>query len=222
MGQGGPRAPDEHLLRASRYGQVSHHLDHQSTAGHRVAQVGGAIAAALADTGARVLLVQADLHETAQPPLLDEQGEESAGLAAYLSGATPAESAIWRDTSSGVDVVPAGFEPTNADDLLHSEAFATLLDDVAKRYEFVLVTTPPRLAARTPPLSPLVATARCWSSPPARRSLSCSPRETQLQRVDAHVLGVGSPGLRTGIGQEASPDVAALARSLGCRPRPCR
>ena len=155
-----------------------------------LAQLGGDVAAALADTGARVLLIQADLHDSRQPPLLNGQGDESAGLAAYLSGATPAEGAIWRDTSSGVDVVPAGFEPANAADLLHSEAFATLLDDVATRYEFVLVTTP----ATSRGTDAAAVAARCDGTVlvVTTRTKEAQVRATgdQLGRVDAHILGV--------------------------------
>lgn len=154
----------------------------------RLPQIAGDVAAALVDAGARVLLVQADLHLSVQTPLLE--ADDQPGLGDYLVGDSNEEAVIHHHDASGVDVVPAGSSPTNPADLLHSEALATLLQKAAQHYDFVLVTTAATsfgtdaaaVAARCD--GALVAVARRVTT---RRAVRAAV--TQLERVDAPVLG---------------------------------
>ncbi len=82
--------------------------------------------------------------------MFDQHAEMATGLTDYLEGASTEEEAIRHDDESGIDVIAAGNHSANAADLLHSQPFATLLENAAKRYDFVLVNAPAMSAARTP------------------------------------------------------------------------
>jgi capsular exopolysaccharide synthesis family protein len=164
------------------------------TAPHRVGElprIGGAVAAALADTGGNVLLVEADLDEPPDARVFDQYADSSSGLSAYLAGESTEEEAVQHDHASGLDVVAAGDPPGNGADLLHSQAFATLMENAAKRYDFVMVNTP----AMSVGTDAAAVAARCDRAllvavlGRTREAQLLDARE-QLLRVDASLLGV--------------------------------
>lgn len=154
-----------------------------------VPQLSSAVARALADTGARVLLVEGDLldHRLADLLGLEAQG---AGLTDYLAGAGTVDDVTRKHTASGVDVVVAGTSPANPADVLHSPALGRLVEDAAQRYDFVLVTAPPTtvgtdaaaLAARCDGV--LLTVVRVRTTRP-----EVLAARTQFERVHAPVLG---------------------------------
>ncbi len=72
-----------------------------------VPQTASAVAAALVDTGWRVLLVEGDLHEPRLASLLGLDAG-AAGLTDYLGGTSTLDEVTRRHDASGVDVVVAG------------------------------------------------------------------------------------------------------------------
>ncbi|MGO1174266.1 MAG: polysaccharide biosynthesis tyrosine autokinase, partial [Actinomycetaceae bacterium] len=101
------------------------------------------LAASLADTGARVLLIDADLR---RPSVADYLGlEGGVGLTTVLIGRASLEDVVqpWRDSS--LDVLPTGQIPPNPSELLGSTAMKELLDEATSRYDAVLLDSPPIL-----------------------------------------------------------------------------
>ena len=101
------------------------------------------LAMALADTGARVLLVDGDLRN---PSVARSMGlEGGVGLTTILIGAATVDDVVqqWRDTS--LYVLPAGQVPPNPSEILGSESMATLFDHLTKEFDYVLVDSPPVL-----------------------------------------------------------------------------
>jgi succinoglycan biosynthesis transport protein ExoP len=153
-------------------------------------RIGGAVSAALAGTGDRVLLVEADLDEPSDARVFDQYVDSSLGLSAYLAGLSTEDEVIRHDDASGIDVVAAGDPPVNPADLLHSQAFATLMENAAKRYDFVLVNTP----AMSVGTDAVAVAARCDGAllvvvrGRTREAQLLDARE-QLRRVDAPLLG---------------------------------
>jgi capsular exopolysaccharide synthesis family protein len=101
------------------------------------------LAMALADTGARVLLVDGDLRN---PTVAKSMGlEGGVGLTTILLGAATVDDVIqqWRDSS--LHVLPAGQIPPNPSEILGSEPMETLFDHLTKEFDYVLVDSPPVL-----------------------------------------------------------------------------
>lgn len=101
------------------------------------------LAIALADTGARVLLVDGDLRN---PSVAKSMGlEGGVGLTTILLGAATVDDVVqqWRDSS--LSVLPAGQIPPNPSEILGSEPMETLFDHLTKEFDYVLVDSPPVL-----------------------------------------------------------------------------
>jgi polysaccharide biosynthesis transport protein len=103
-------------------------------------------AAALAETmaggGSRVLLVDADMR---RPRVHKVFGLQSggAGLSSLIVGEGTLPAAIVPSGVPNLDVLPCGPVPPNPAELLHTSAFAALLDDMARRYDRVVIDSPP-------------------------------------------------------------------------------
>ena len=101
------------------------------------------LAVALADTGARVILIDADLR---QPSIAEYIGiEGSVGLTTVLIGRAEVEDVAQPFGTSTLDVLPTGPIPPNPSELLGSPAMAGLLDRLTATYDMVLLDSPPLL-----------------------------------------------------------------------------
>lgn len=99
------------------------------------------LARAMADSGARVLLVDGDLRH---PSVANTMGlEGSVGLTTILLGRAALDDVAqqWGETS--LYVLPAGEIPPNPSELLGSTAMEVLFDEFTRLYDFVLVDSPP-------------------------------------------------------------------------------
>ena len=101
------------------------------------------LAMALADTGARVLLVDGDLRNPSVARTMGLEG--GVGLTTILLGAATVDDVVqqWRDSS--LYVPPAGQIPPNPSEILGSEPMETLFDHLTKEFDYVLVDSPPVL-----------------------------------------------------------------------------
>jgi capsular exopolysaccharide synthesis family protein len=101
------------------------------------------LAVSLADTGARVILVDADLR---QPSIAEYAGIEGAvGLTTVLIGRAEVEDVIQPFGATRLDLLPAGQIPPNPSELLGSVAMADLLERLSASYDMVLLDSPPLL-----------------------------------------------------------------------------
>lgn len=101
------------------------------------------LAASMADAGARVILIDADLR---RPSIAKYTGVEGrAGLTSILIGRAELDDVTqpWRDTS--LTILPSGPVPPNPSELLGSAAMSALLTTLAASYDVVLLDTPPLL-----------------------------------------------------------------------------
>lgn len=101
------------------------------------------LAASLADAGARVLLIDADLR---RPSLAEYLGLEGAvGLTTVLIGRAEIGDVVQPVGKSTLDVLPAGQVPPNPSELLGSPEMAKLLEHATETYDMVLLDSPPLL-----------------------------------------------------------------------------
>lgn len=104
------------------------------------------LAVALANSGRRVLVIDADLRNP-QVSSLFSGVNPSLGLTSVLSGAERLDSVIqpWSPRkwdAQPIDVITAGSPAEGASELLGSSSMTGLLDEVSSRYDLVLVDTP--------------------------------------------------------------------------------
>ncbi len=101
------------------------------------------LAVSLADTGARVILVDADLR---RPSIAEYLGiEGGVGLTTVLIGRAEVEDVVQPLGKTSLDLLPAGQIPPNPSELLGSMAMADLLERLSASYDMVLLDSPPLL-----------------------------------------------------------------------------
>ena len=106
------------------------------------------LAMALAQSGKRVLLVDADLRRPNVHTLFRMTPE--IGLTEVLAGEIEALNAIRPTTIDGLSVITAGQIPANPAELLSSPRLHRTLRDLRDEYDFVFVDAPPMLAVSDP------------------------------------------------------------------------
>jgi capsular exopolysaccharide synthesis family protein len=113
------------------------------------------LAAALAQNGARVLAIDADLR---RPTVHQHFGlAKTPGLSDLIVGKCKPSEAVQTTQYKGLHVLPCGYIPPNPAELLGSMAMKDILVGLREHYEWVLIDTPPVLAmADTPVICPLV------------------------------------------------------------------
>lgn len=103
------------------------------------------VAASLAENGARVLLIDADLRH---PSVANKLGlEGGAGLAHVLSGQASVKDVVQRYWKPNLHVMPAGPKPPNASTLLNSDTMRELIRQALLQYEYVIIDTSPMIVA---------------------------------------------------------------------------
>ncbi|MEJ2801455.1 polysaccharide biosynthesis tyrosine autokinase [Comamonadaceae bacterium PP-2] len=102
-------------------------------------------AAVLAAGGKRVLLIDADMRKGYINQFfgLDREG----GLSNLLVGAIDASKAIRHNVLPNLDILPTGTFPPNPAELLMSDAFAKILNEISVGYDMVVIDTAPVLVA---------------------------------------------------------------------------
>ena len=101
------------------------------------------LAVSLADAGAKVLLVDADLRRPSVSEYLGLEGQ--VGLTTVLIGKASVEDVVQRWANSTLDILPAGQVPPNPSELLGSPAMKALLEATMNSYDTVLIDSPPVL-----------------------------------------------------------------------------
>jgi len=101
------------------------------------------LAVSLADTGARVILIDADLR---RPSIAEYMGiEGQVGLTTVLIGRADVKDVVQPFGTSSLDLLPAGQVPPNPSELLGSAAMGSLLERLSASYDMVLLDSPPLL-----------------------------------------------------------------------------
>jgi capsular exopolysaccharide synthesis family protein len=181
-----------------------------------------------ADSGSRVLLVEADLR---RPALASIEGlHRLPGLAELLSGQSTLDGALQQvgDPSHpelaarSLDVIVGGNAPSNPVEVLKSPNMAKLLEEVSVRYDLVVVDAPPLpLLADPIPLITLAGGVLVVAELGKVTRDDVARLLDQLRSLDAHVLGVVANRAPRGRDQRYSgyyrSDQGSLLRRFGRR-----
>ena len=99
------------------------------------------LAISIAQTGKKVLLIDADMRRPTIARLLVEKA--SPGLSEVLLGEVTNEEAVHPSVYPNLDILFSGEIPPNPSEILSGESFAALIEASADKYDYILVDTPP-------------------------------------------------------------------------------
>ena len=102
------------------------------------------LAAVLAQTGQKVVVIDADMRKGHMHRFFDNRNDE--GLSDYLSGQKEQETVIQTTKMENLAFIPRGQVPPNPSELLMHNRFKSLMKSLSGQYDIVLVDTPPILA----------------------------------------------------------------------------
>jgi len=139
---------------------------------------------AMADAGQKVLILDADFRRPNQHKLF-EIDADACGVTDVLAG-EDLKDAIKHTDIDRLDVLPCGQIPPNPSEILHSQAFSTLLEKLSERYDHVLVDAPPVL----PVADARILGAMCDAAILVVHTQKSSRKPTQ--RAVESLLGVGT------------------------------
>ena len=106
------------------------------------------LAQAMAQTGSRVLVIDADMRKPTQHKLF--RINNNVGLSRLLGGFGDIEESIHHGVSPGLDLISAGPIPPNPSELLGSKQLQDLLDKLSTSYDFIFIDTPPMRVVTDP------------------------------------------------------------------------
>ena len=101
------------------------------------------LAFTLAESDAKVLLIDCDLRNPTLRRLLRVHPDYREGLTALLAGTASMEDCIFKYPKMKCDVILAGTTPPNPVELLSSPQMQELLDKLSDHYDYIICDTPP-------------------------------------------------------------------------------
>jgi polysaccharide biosynthesis transport protein len=147
------------------------------------------LACVLAETGARVLLVDADLRRPTVATSLGIEG--GAGLTTALVGHAAWQDVVQEWGAAGLSVLPSGPVPPNPAELLGSPAMQRLIDRMRSGYDYVVIDTAPLLAVTDGVVLSRIVDGTLVVANAARvRRAQLAESLDALTRVGSRVLGV--------------------------------
>jgi succinoglycan biosynthesis transport protein ExoP len=148
------------------------------------------LAIAFAQTGTRVVLVDADLR---RPALADVLGLRSTvGLSAVVAEDLPVEAALqtWRDDLP-LEVLASGWQPSDPSELLESDRLAEVLEALAERADLVILDAPALLpVADAAILARLTSGVLLVASFASTQADHLKAAARSIAEVDGQLLGV--------------------------------
>ena len=99
------------------------------------------MAALIAQTGKKTLLIDFDLHKPRVHEAFDM--DRGAGLSGYLIGQLPWTAAVKPSDIPDLDIITSGPIPPNASELVINDRTDVLIAEARKVYDFVVIDTPP-------------------------------------------------------------------------------
>ncbi|HAR4106833.1 TPA: polysaccharide biosynthesis tyrosine autokinase [Staphylococcus aureus] len=99
------------------------------------------VAITYAQAGYKTLVIDGDMRKPTQNYIFNEQNNN--GLSSLIIGRTTMSEAITSTEIENLDLLTAGPVPPNPSELIGSERFKELVDLFNKRYDIIIVDTPP-------------------------------------------------------------------------------
>jgi polysaccharide biosynthesis transport protein len=100
---------------------------------------------AWAQSGKKVCIVDCDLRKPTVHDIFSLK--TTLGLSTLLAGRSTLDNTIQHTSVNGLDVLPCGPVPANPSEILNSQEFGTTLENLADRYDIVLLDSSPVMSA---------------------------------------------------------------------------
>ncbi|HWP39621.1 MAG TPA: polysaccharide biosynthesis tyrosine autokinase, partial [Tepidisphaeraceae bacterium] len=147
------------------------------------------LAIAMAQAGNRILLLDADFRKPAQHRIFEL--DKTQGLSSVLAGQASLGQVIRQTPIAGLHVLPCGPIPANPSEILNSQTFADLLQELCGQYDHVLLDSPPVM----PVTDARILAASCDATLLALRAERSTRKgalytRDMLRDVGANILGV--------------------------------
>ncbi len=157
------------------------------------------LAVTMAQSGRRVLLIDADLRRPRVAKIFGIDSE--IGVAAVVAGKAEIDDAIQAGPVANLSILPGGKRPSNPAEILSSQRFHNMIDMLRDKFDVIIIDTPPLLAVSDPGavagiVDGVVMTMRLRRNvkPLAARAKSI------LESVGANLLGVVINGVSSEAG----------------------
>lgn len=151
------------------------------------------LAAAIAQLGRKVLLIDADMRSPSQHHLW--QLNNTVGLSEVLVGQAQFNNTACQ-VMDNLDILPAGVRPPNPLALLDSKRMASLIEDFSSQYDFVIIDAPPfLLAAEALTVSKMTDGILFVARPGVIDSKNAASAQEILERSGQNVLGLVVNGI---------------------------
>lgn len=184
------------------------------------------LAIALAETGARVVLVDGDLR---LPRVADYMGVEGGvGLTDVLIGRAELVDVLQQWGTGKLFVLPSGRTPPNPSELLGSQAMQRTLEALSDAFDYVLVDAPPLLLVTDAAvISRFTSGVLMVAASGTTKKPQLTAAVEKLQAIGSRLFGVivtmlpskGPDSYGYGAYSYSAPEEAATTRSTGRRSR---
>ena len=101
------------------------------------------LAISCAMSGKKVMLIDADMRRACQRDIFRDNDRDRMGLSEVLSGTCEWRDAAVKNGKESLDVIHAGHLPPNPAELLESQAMGELLTKLEKKYDLIIIDSPP-------------------------------------------------------------------------------
>jgi capsular exopolysaccharide synthesis family protein len=147
------------------------------------------LAIAMAQAGNKVLLLDCDFRKPTQHKIFEL--DKPAGLSNVLAGEKDLHEAIQATDVQGLSLLPCGPIPANPSEILNSQTFADLLEELKEEYDMVLLDSPPVLPVTDSRIlaASADATVLALRAEKSTRRNATFSRDT-LRAVGANLVGV--------------------------------
>jgi polysaccharide biosynthesis transport protein len=144
---------------------------------------------ALSQTGAKVIIIDCDMRNPRVHRVFEE--ENGVGLSSFLSGNAPLDAVILKSEIPNFYYIPAGPIPPNPSELLSSNLFKEMMDNLSQTFDNIIVDSPPILG-----FADSIILSKCVDGVVLVVLAGKTPKETLshakelLHQVNAKILGV--------------------------------
>jgi len=147
------------------------------------------LAIVLAQTGKKIVLVDSDLRRSVLYKAFNQ--EKTPGLSELLLGEAKLKDCLRPTDQEGLMLIAAGDQPPNPSELLGSNKMISLVNNLHKKFDFVLFDAPPVLAVTDPLILGGITDGTLFIITAANTDRKAAKRALQiLKQTNPHIIGI--------------------------------